>query len=57
MLIDPTVSVGQNVQCFLNKKARGKVIGVDGLQLTVQWSNGTIVNVNRYLVIVMEPGY
>lgn len=57
MLIDTTVNVGQNVQCFLNKKARGKVIGVDGSHLTVQWSNGNIANVSRYHIIVMKPGY
>ena len=57
MLIDTTVNVGQNVQCFLNKKARGKVIGVDGSHLTVQWSNGNIANVSRHHIIVMKPGY
>lgn len=30
MLIDTTVTVGQNIRCFLNKKARGKVIEVNG---------------------------
>jgi hypothetical protein len=57
MLIDTTVTVGQNIRCFLNKKARGKVIGVDGFQLTVQWEDGRVVDVNRYNVIVMKPGY
>ena len=57
MLIDTTVTVGQNIRCFINKKARGKVVGVDGLQLTVQWEDGSVVDVNRYNVIVMEPGY
>ncbi len=57
MLIDQTVSVDQNIRCFLNKQARGKVIGVDGFQLTVQWEDGKVVDVNRYNVIVMEPGY
>lgn len=57
MLIDTTVTVGQNIRCFLNNNARGKVIGVDGFRLTVQWEDGSVVNVNRYNVIVMEPGY
>jgi hypothetical protein len=57
MLIDTTVTVGQNIRCFLNKKARGKVIGVNGFRLTVQWEDGNVVDVNRYNVIVMEPGY
>jgi hypothetical protein len=57
MLIDTTVTVGQNIRCFLNKKARGKVIGVDGFRLTVQWEDGKVVDVNRYNVIVMETGY
>lgn len=57
MLIDQTVTVGQNVRAFLNKSARGKVIGVDGLQLTVEWSDGTVVTSSRYNFIVMKPGY
>ena len=57
MLIDQTVTVGQNVRAFLNKSARGKVIAVDGLQLTVRWEGGNIVEVNRYCVIVMKPGF
>lgn len=57
MLIDQTVAVGQNVRAFLNKSARGKVIGVDGLQLTVEWSDGTVVTSSRYNFIVMKPGY
>ena len=57
MLIDTAVAIGQNIRCFINKKARGKVIGVDGLRLTVQWEDGKVVDVGRYNVIVMEPGY
>ena len=57
MLIDQTVTVGQNVRAFLNKSARGKVIGVDGMQLTIEWSDGKIITTNRYNVIVMKPGY
>ena len=57
MLIDQTITVGQNVRAFLNKSARGKVIWVDGMRLTVQWEGGNIVEVNRYCVIVMKPGY
>lgn len=57
MLIDQTVTVGQNVRAFLNKNARGKVISVSGSQLTVQWEGGNIVEVNRYCVIIMKPGY
>jgi len=57
MLIDQTVTIGQNVRAFLNKNARGKVVAVDGMRLTVQWEGGNIVEVNRYNVIVMKPGY
>lgn len=57
MLIDTAVTTGQNIRCFLNNKARGKVIGVNGFRLTVQWEDGRVVDVNRYNVIVMEPGY
>lgn len=57
MLIDMSVAVGQNIRCFLNKSARGRVIGVNAHRLTVQWDSGSIVEVDRYNVIVMEPGY
>jgi len=57
MLIDTTVVVGQNIRCLLNKNARGKVIDVNGFRLTVQWEDGSVVDVGRYNVIVMEPGY
>lgn len=57
MLIDTTVTVGQNIRCFFNKKARGKVIDVNGFLLTVQWEDGGVVDVNRYNIIVMEPGH
>lgn len=57
MLIDQTVVVGQNVRAFLNKSARGKVIGVNGNQLTVEWSDGTMVTSSRYNFIVMKPGF
>ncbi len=57
MLIDQTVVVGQNVRAFLNKSARGKVIGVNGNSLTVEWSDGTMVTSSRYNFIVMDPGF
>lgn len=57
MLLDMSVAVGQNVRSFLNKQARGKVIAVDGYQLTVQWEGGNMVEVNRFNIIVMKPGY
>lgn len=57
MLIDQTVAVGQNVRAFLNKSARGKVIAVNGMQLTVQWSDGMVVTSSRYNFIIMKPGY
>lgn len=57
MLLDTSVTVGQNVRAFLNKNARGKVVAVNGSQLTVQWEGSNIVEVNRFSVIVMKPGY
>ncbi len=57
MLIDQIVVVGQNVRAFLNKSARGKVIGVNGNSLTVEWSDGTMVTSSRYNFIVMELGF
>jgi hypothetical protein len=57
MLLDTSVTVGQNVRAFLNKNARGKVVAVNGSLLTVQWEGGNMVEVNRFSVIVMKPGY
>ena len=57
MLLDMSVTVGQNVRAFLNKNARGKVVAVNGSRLTVQWEGGNMVEVNRFSVIVMKPGY
>lgn len=57
MLLDTSVAVGQNVRAFLNKNARGKVVAVNGSQLTVQWEGGNMVEVNQFCVIVMKPGY
>lgn len=57
MLLDTSVTVGQTVRAFLNKNARGKVVAVNGSLLTVQWEGSNIVEVNRFSVIVMKPGY